>query len=116
MKNFNGSQPDATTTTTGVAREEGLNRIVGTIPTANPTNLTTNTEWDLSYEPYTPVYRPLNNTHAFTTNQLNVEISYKDFITNTRRTIDNIDGHLVLEFHVKPAETTPKINNNLRPY
>lgn len=115
VKNFSGSQPDAQTTS-GSAREEGLNRIVGTIPTANPTNLTTNTEWDLSYEPFTPVYRPLNNTNAFATNQLNIEVSYKDFNSNTRRTIDNIDGHMVLEFHVRPSDKQPKINNNLRPY
>lgn len=116
VKNFSGTQPDAQTTTSGTSREEGLNRIVGTIPTANPTNLTTNTEWDLSYEPYTPVYRPLNNTNAFATNQLNIEVSYKDFNTNTRRTIDNIDGHMVLEFHVRPSDKQPEINNNLRPY
>ena len=109
VKNFNGSQPNRVT-------EEGLNRIVGTIPTNNPTNLSTNTEWDLSYEPYTPVYRPLNNTNAFATNELNIEVSYKDFNTNRRRTIPHIDGHLVLEFHVRPSADSPKINNNLRPY
>lgn len=109
VKNFSGSQPAKVT-------EEGLNRIVGTIPTNNPTNLKTNTEWDLSYEPYTPVYRPLNNTNAFTTNELNIEVSYKDFNTNRRRTIPHIDGHLVLEFHVRPSIDAPKINNNLRPY
>ena len=115
IKNFNGSQPNANTSS-GSHLEEGLNRIVGTIPTPQPNNVSKNTDWVIQYEPYTPVYRPINNENAFAINQLNIEVSYKDFKTGQRKTINKIDGTLALEFHVKPAQDRPKINNGLRPY
>lgn len=115
VKNFNGSQPNANTTT-GSFVEEGLNRIVGSIPTPQPNGVTINTDWVINYEVYTPVYRPLNNENAFSINQLSIELSYKDFNTGQRKTIDNINGTLALEFHIQASNSRPKINNNLRPY
>ena len=115
LKNFSGSMPNANNAT-GSFIEEGLNRIVGTVPTPQPNNVSNNVDWVIEYEPFTPVYRPLNNDQPFTVNQLNVEISYKDFQTNVRKTIGNIDGTLALEFHVKPMAEESKPGNNIRPY
>lgn len=115
LKNFNGSEPNANNAT-GSFIEEGLNRIVGTIPTPQPNNVNKNIDWVMQYEPYTPVYRPLNNTNAFSVNQLNIEISYKDFQTNQRKTINNIDGILALEFHVRTRDRDAEISSRLRPY
>ena len=115
LKNFSGSQPNASNAT-GSLLEEGLNRIVGTIPTPKPNNVSHNVDWVIQYEPYTPVYRPLNNDQPFTINQLNVEVSYKDFQTNQRKTIDRLDGIMSLEFHVKPMAEESKPGNNIRPY
>lgn len=115
LKNFNGSEPNANNAT-GSFIEEGLNRIVGTIPTPQPNNVNKNIDWVMQYEPYTPVYRPLNNPNAFSVNQLNIEISYKDFQTNERKTINNIDGTLALEFHVRTRDRDAEISSHLRPY
>ena len=114
LKNFSGTYVGASNPT-GILNEEGINKIVGTIPTPKPNNVIVNTDWIINYEPYNPVFRPLNNSAPFPINEIVVEVSYKDFNTGQRKTIDIIDGTLALEFHIKPGDPPERLNNNLRP-
>ncbi len=70
---------------------------------------------DITYEPFSLLYRPLTNPNNVTINKLDIELFYKEFFTNIKRGIKNIDGTINLEFHVK-AGGAPTINNNLRPF
>jgi len=57
----------------------------------------------------------LTNPNNFTVNNLDIELFYKDFFLNRKRSIKSTDGTINLEFHVKSGGA-PTINNNLRPY
>ena len=61
----------------------------------------TSFDMDVSYEPYNLIYRTLQNEHQFPINNFNIQINYKDFITNQEVSIDEINGTLKLELHIK---------------
>ena len=77
---------------------EGEDKMIGTIPfeVENP-NVSQIVQ--ISYETYNPYYRPLNNPHVFTTNEFIVEISYKDFRTDEKHQINQIDGLVKVELN-----------------
>ena len=56
---------------------------------------------DLQYEPFNLIYRRLNNVGEIPVNQLQVELSFKDFTTNKINKIKNINGTLKVEVHMK---------------
>ena len=58
-------------------------------------------DMDVSYEPYNLIYRTLQNEHQFPINNFNIQINYKDFNTNREVSIDEINGTLKLELHIK---------------
>jgi hypothetical protein len=62
--------------------------------------LENNFNMDISYEPYNLVYRQLHNVSDIPINQLQSELSFKDFLTNKLYKIPNINGTLKLEFHI----------------
>ena len=63
--------------------------------------LENNFNMDISYEPYNLVYRQLNNVADMPINQLQSELSFKDFLTNKLYKIPDINGTLKLEFHLR---------------
>ena len=111
IQNFAGTLPTGTVSDTKVADT----RLVGTIPIDIGAIDYTTGSINLSYEPYNLLYRPLSNPNNFTVNQLAVEVYYKDFDTNKKKTIQHLFGNMNIEFHIK-AGGAPTINNNLRPY
>lgn len=118
IKNISGNAP--ANSINGIAQPQNdtatIDRIVGTIPTDLKADNNTNFEWELDYEPFTPVYRPLNNPVPLNIQQLQVEISYRDFGTGVKKRLDHILGTVNLELHIKPGRVPPKIVNNLRPF
>tara|TARA_Y100001938_G_scaffold151159_1_gene246677 strand:+ start:3858 stop:5867 length:2010 start_codon:yes stop_codon:yes gene_type:complete len=56
---------------------------------------------DLQYEPFNLIYRRLHNVGEIPVNQLQVELSFKDFTTNKINKIKNINGTLKVEVHMK---------------
>ena len=82
-----------------------VTRDVCHIPTpAETLDATASFDLNLSYEPYNPVYRQLNNTELYSVNQLQVAVGYKDFFTNEAKQIRNINGNLKLELHFRPSK------------
>ena len=82
-----------------------ITRDVCHIPTpADTLDATSSFDLNLSYEPYNPVYRQLNNTEHYNVNQLQVDVGYKDFYTNEAKQIKNINGNLKLELHFRPSK------------
>ena len=63
--------------------------------------LENNFNMDISYEPYNLVYRQLHNVSDIPVNQLQTELSFKDFSTNKLYKIPFINGTLKLEFHIQ---------------
>ncbi len=112
IKNYPGTYPQGVVVDT----KGGDTRVIGTIPfPINDVDLISKYV-DVSYEPYNLLYRPINNPMPFTLNQFNVEIYYKDFNTNIKKNIDEINGTMNIEFHVKNGAPPPKVINELRPY
>jgi hypothetical protein len=120
LKNISGNNPANTNTGTGVAQQTfettTIDRIVGTIPTNLDIDTTKNFSWVLDYEPYTPIYRPLNNPVPLNISQMLVEVSYRDFVTGQKHKINTIDGTLNIELHIKPGRKPPPVVNNIRPF
>ena len=76
------------------------------LPTpAETLDATASFDLNLSYEPYNPVYRQLNNTELYSVNQLQVAVGYKDFFTNEAKQIRNINGNLKLELHFRTSKS-----------
>ena len=79
-----------------------ITRDVCHIPVPNEYLDKTNSfDMDVSYEPYNLIYRTLQNEHQFPINNFNIQINYKDFNTNREVSIDEINGTLKLELHIK---------------
>jgi hypothetical protein len=118
IKNISGNNP--ATSINGVAQNTfettTIDRIVGTIPTDLEADKNVNFDWILSYEPYTPTYKPFNNTVPITINQMLIEVSYRDFNNGRKRIIETIDGTLNLELHIRPGRKPPPVVNNIRPF
>ena len=77
---------------------EGEDKMIGTIPfVVDDPNISQIVK--VSYETFNPYYRPLNNPHVFTTNEFIVEISYKDFRTDEKHQINQIDGLVKIELN-----------------
>ena len=94
-KNYSGSFIG----TTGIlGSNEGEDKLVGTIPfvVENPDM---SQIVQINYETFNPYYRPLNNPNVFTTNEFVVEISYKDFRTDEKHQINQIDGLVKVELN-----------------
>ena len=118
VKNVSGACP--ATTINGLAQNtfetSTIDRIVGTIPTDMEADNNNNFDWILDYEPFTPVYRPLNNPIPLNISQMLIEVSYRDFRSGQKRNIEVIDGTLNLELHIRPSRKPPPIVNNIRPF
>ena len=83
-----------------------VTRDVCHVPTpAETLDATASFDLNLSYEPYNPVYRQLNNTELYSVNQLQVAVGYKDFFTNEAKQIRNINGNLKLELHFRTSKS-----------
>jgi len=118
IRNFNGTFPYGIASdgiTTIVNSSASDSRVVGTIPIPINEVGILSQDIDLTYEPFSLLYRPLTNPNNFTVNKLDIELFYKDFFLNRKRSIKSTDGTINLEFHVKSGGA-PTINNNLRPY
>ena len=122
IKNFNGSLPYAevetspTQITTIADTQASDSRVVGTIPIPIDDIGLKNQVVDLSYEPFNLLYRPINNTTAFTINHLEVEVFYKDFYTNRKKYLNTVEGVMNIEFHIKSGGTPAPPNKiGLRP-
>jgi hypothetical protein len=117
LKNASGNNP--ATAINGVAQNTfettTIDKVVGTIPTDLDADKNVNFDWVISYEPFTPVYKPLNNSVPLTMSQMLVEVSYRDFNDGRKRVIETIDGTLNLELHIRPARKQPPVTNNIRP-
>ena len=113
VKNYEGSYiAGARDYTTG-----SISKCVGTISVPNiyfdkVDNF--NLNWD--YEPFSIIYRQINNTDNFTINMLNCNLSYKDFYSNKLNPIDTINGTLKTELHFKIQPKTERgvMNNGIK--
>ena len=96
LKNFSGSY----SALTGSETNTGENRLVGTVP-LKIEDTTAPQDLEIFYETYNPYYRPLNNPDNYSLNEFIIEISFKDFLTDQRKTIDEILGVLKLELNIR---------------
>lgn len=96
VKNYSGSYSSLAGTDTNT----GEDRLVGTIP-VEIEDTTVPQDLEIFYETYNPYYRPLNNPDNYSLNEFIIEISYKDFLTDQRKTIDDILGTLKLELNIR---------------
>jgi hypothetical protein len=96
VKNYSGSYSSLG----GQSTNTGENRLVGTIPLSLG-NITQSQDVEVQYETFNPYYRPVNNPDNYPLNEFIMEISYKDFLTDQRKTIDNITGILKLELNIR---------------
>lgn len=94
-KNYSGSFIG----TTGIlGSNDGEDKLVGTIPfVVEDPDVSQIVQ--INYETFNPYYRPLNNPNVFTTNEFVVEISYKDFRTDEKHQINQIDGLVKVELN-----------------
>ena len=101
----------------GILQNTSTNRVIGTIPIPVDQVGQDSVVLNLQYEPFNLIYRPINNPIAFTINELDVDIFYRDFRTGARKTIDSLVGTVELDIHVKTGAPPAKITNDgLRPY
>lgn len=114
-KNYTGSFIG----TTGILGSgQGEDKLVGTIPfvVQNPD---ISQIVSVNYETFNPFYRPLNNPNVYSTNEFIIEISYKDFRTDEKHQINQIDGLVKVElnFIKKPQQNFKKTltNNSVVP-
>lgn len=96
VKNYSGSYSSLG----GQSTNTGENRLVGTIPLSLG-NITQSQDVEVQYETFNPYYRPVNNPDNYPLNEFIMEVSYKDFLTDQRKTIDNITGILKLELNIR---------------
>tara|TARA_R110002153_G_scaffold15912_10_gene56562 strand:- start:5 stop:2065 length:2061 start_codon:yes stop_codon:yes gene_type:complete len=96
LKNFSGSYNGLV----GSDTNTGEDRLLGTIP-VKINDSTTPQDLQIFYETYNPYYRPLNNPDNYSLNEFIIEISYKDFLTDQRKTIDDILGVLKVELNIR---------------
>ena len=96
LKNFSGSY----TALAGSDTNTGEDRLVGTIP-LKINDSTTPQDLEIFYESFNPYYRPINNPDNYALNEFIIEISYKDFLTDQRKTIDEILGVLKIELNIR---------------
>ncbi len=115
IKNYSGTFSSLS----GANTQTGITRLVSTVPLRSQTNILASENLTIDYETFNPYYRPISNPNNFTINQLLVEISYKDFATDQRKTIDNINGLVRCEFNVRGSSKTnlnKKMDNELLPF
>ncbi len=119
-KSYSGSFVSAINAQTGqsfLGFSEGEDKLVGTIPV----NVDSNNSQilNINYEVFNPYYRPLGNPNAFMTNDFIIEISFKDFRTDQKKFINDIDGLLKVElnFNKSNRQNVKRITetNNLIP-
>ncbi len=99
-KNYSGTYNNFQTIGAAVDTTNGEDRLVGTIP-VDIEDTTAASELLIQYEPFNAYYRPLNNPDNYTINEFMVEVSFKDFTTDQRKTIDELIGIMKLEFNIK---------------
>lgn len=99
-KNYSGTYNNFQTIGAAVDTTNGEDRLVGTIP-VDIEDTTAASELLIQYEPFNAYYRPLNNPDNYTINEFMVEVSFKDFTTDRRKTIDELIGIMKLEFNIK---------------
>ena len=100
VKNFSGTYNNFQTIGAAVDTTTGEDRLVGTIPIViDDSTVASNLE--IQYETYNPYYRPINNPDNYSINEFIVEISYKDFNTDQRKIIEDINGILKVELNIK---------------
>tara|TARA_R110002020_G_scaffold118361_3_gene270590 strand:+ start:279 stop:2345 length:2067 start_codon:yes stop_codon:yes gene_type:complete len=103
-KNYSGTYNNFQTIGAAVDTTNGEDRLVGTIP-VDIEDTTAASELLIQYEPFNAYYRPLNNPDNYTINEFMVEVSFKDFTTDRRKTIDELIGIMKLEFNIKRGAT-----------
>ena len=106
IKNYSGSFYALTNTQT----QTGQTRLISTIPFAIEDKQISQ-DAIIQYETFNAYYRPINNPEPFITNQLQVEISFKDQTTDKRKIISNIVGLVRAEFNFRSGnkvKSTPK--------
>jgi len=119
LKNVSGSAPPSIKIGTATAIEydtSTLDKIVGTIPLDQTQIVDDNFDWVCQYEPFTPIYRPLNNPNPLVCSQLQLEITYRDFITGRKMQIPYIPGTVHLELAVRSGRKPANVVNDLRPF
>ena len=119
-KSYSGSFISAVNAQTGqsfLGFSEGEDKLVGTIPLNVDSNFSQ--ILNINYEAFNPYYRPLGNPNAFMTNDFIIEISFKDFRTDQKKFINDIDGLLKVElnFNKSNRQNVKRITetNNLIP-
>ena len=100
LKNYSGTFNNFNTVNAAIDTTTGEDRLVGTIPLVVD-DTTAPSEVEIQYETFNPYYRPLNNADNYQINEFIVEISYKDFNTDIRKIINDIDGVLKLELNIR---------------
>ena len=114
-KNYTGSFIG----TTGILGSgQGEDKLVGTIPfVVQDPDISQIVS--VNYETFNPYYRPLNNPNVYSTNEFIIEISYKDFRTDEKHQINQIDGLCKVELNIikKPLQNFKKTltNNSVVP-
>ncbi len=108
LKNYQGSYASLS----GAESQTGITRLVSTIPLPQyETSISQDIE--IEYEVFSPYYRPLSNPNIFTINQLLVEISFKDFETDQRETIDAVKGLVRCEFNIMNGTAKSSISKKM---
>lgn len=98
LKNYQGSYHSLS----GTQTQTGQTRLVSTVPLTLPdSDQVAGLDATVDYETFNPFYRPLNNPQGYITNQLQIEISFKDKDTDKRVVIKNINGLLRCEFNIR---------------
>ena len=114
VKNYEGSYiAGAQNYTTG-----SISKCVGTIsvPSIYFSKID-NFNLDFDYEPFSMIYRQINNPDNFTINMMNCNFSYKDFYSNKLNPIDALNGTLKTELHfrVQDEDQRGRLNNQIKP-
>jgi len=107
-KNYSGSFISTLNNQALGGFNEGEDKIIGTAPLDLQDEDGT-TVASIKYETFNPYYRPMNNPNPLVTNEMIIEISYKDFNTDVKKFINNILGFLKLEINF-----TKSVNQNFK--
>ena len=114
VKNYEGSYIAGTQNyTTG-----SISKCVGTISVPREYfSKIDNFNLDFDYEPFSMIYRQINNPDNFTINMMNCNFSYKDFYSNKLNPIDSLNGTLKTELHfrVQDEDQRGRLNNQIKP-
>ena len=100
VKNYSGTYPTGFSGN-GAESETGENRIIGTMPFVYPADTEISNDLDIFYETFNAYYRPVNNNNSYTLNDMLIEISFKDFNTDRRITIEDVIGTIKVELNIK---------------